>query len=164
MKNVVNRLLAASLVPAAEVAGDQRKAEQEPPQKLAPPTVFTKEYEQREKLAGQEGDNTVAELAQMIDNLAIDAEPALKVATVDLVQSPTPAPPPGTGVPNAAGTTPVDLSTSDSSSTEESSEEELPSADPVAPAATAAAKRAKVGMAGDVTEGREDAHKMEEFE
>jgi hypothetical protein len=103
----------------------------------------------------------------MVGKLAIEAEPELKVTTVDLMQSPTPVPPTGTSVPNTAGTHPVDLGTSDSSLTVQFFEERLPSADPVAPiavAAIAAAKRARVGMAGDITEGREGVHLMQEFE
>ncbi len=70
-------------------------------------------------------------------------------------------------MPNIAGTHLVDLITSDSSSTDSSSEEEPPSADlaiPAAVAAIAAAKRAKVSMAGDITKGREDVRKMQEYD
>ena len=76
-----------------------------------------------EKLASQDGDVSVADLISMGDKLAIEAEPGLGIATVDLTQSPTPAPPAGTGVPNTAGTHAVDLSTSDSNSTGSYSEE-----------------------------------------
>ncbi len=101
----------------------------------------------------------------MIDAAAIEAEPLQKkVATVDLTQSPSPAPPAGAGVPTAAGRHAVDLSTSDCSSTDEHPEEDFLVADPAVPAAVAAiaaAKRAKNGMAGDITEGREDVQKMQ---
>ncbi len=128
--------LRAALVPAA-VEADDGQSEAEPPQQLAPPTAFTTDvFDKVDKPTSQEGDNTVAEIVQIIDAAAVEAELLLKkAATVDLMQSPTPAPSARTGVPIVTGTHTVHLSTSDVSPTEDanSSEEELPGADHAGP-------------------------------
>ena len=163
MKSVVKLLPAASLLQVAEPENQDDAEEKEQPQKMPPPTVFTAKFDEIEKMAGEDG--SMADLTAAVDKLAIEEEPGLKNTVVDLTKSPTPAPPPGTGVP---GDHAVCLSPSsiDSSSSSSYSDGELPSADPAAPAAVeavAAAKRAKVSMA-NITEGREDVHRMEQID
>ena len=77
---------------------DQGDAEEkEPPQQMPPPTAFTARFGEIEKLADEDG--SMADLTATVEKLAIEEEPGLKDTVVDLTKSPTPAPPPGTGVP-----------------------------------------------------------------
>jgi hypothetical protein len=151
MRNIVSLLSAASLIPAAAGPDDQGEAEEGPPQQMPPPTAFTIKFDELEKLAGEDG--AMADLAARVHKLAIEEEPGLWVAVVDLTRSLTPAPPPGTGVPkdHVVSLSPTSIVSASSSSYS------------AAVGAVAAAKRAKASMA-DITGSREGVHRMQELD